>query len=103
AINTWYHPHARRAEGARLAPAERLRGVAEVQLGLGAELALAEAERCFSCGHCTGCDNCYYFCPDMAIRRVARGYAVAEDYCKGCGLCAYECPTGSIVMREESK
>ena len=47
--------------------------------------------------------NCYYYCPDMAIRRVAGGYAVAGDYCKGCGLCVQECPTGSIAMREERK
>ena len=65
------------------------------------EQALAEAGRCFSCGECTFCDNCFNYCPDMAVRRVAGGYAIAEDYCKGCGLCVRECPTGSIVMREE--
>ena len=81
----------------------RLRGQAEVQLGLEAERALAEAARCFSCGYCISCDNCFYYCPDMAISRVPGGYAVAVDYCKGCGLCVAECPSGAIAMREERK
>ena len=103
AINTFYYPPAARSARARLEPAGRLRGHAEVELGLEAAQALAEAARCFSCGRCISCDNCFYYCPDMAIRRVAGGYAVAEDYCKGCGLCVQECPTGSIAMREERK
>jgi len=103
AINTSYHPHAARSASACLEPAERLRGHVEVQLGIAAEQAHAEAVRCFSCGRCISCDNCYYYCPDMAISRVAGGYAVAADYCKGCGLCVRECPTGSIAMREERK
>jgi len=79
AINTFYHPKARRSE------------------------TLAEAARCFSCGLCTLCDNCLQFCPDMAVRRATGGYTIALEYCKGCGLCVQECPTGAIVMREETK
>lgn len=86
AINTFYHPSAARA-------AERER--------LAAEEALAESARCFSCGRCTLCDNCFRYCPDMAVRRVADGYEIAADYCKGCGLCVQECPTGVLSMREE--
>lgn len=86
AINTFYHPRAPRAEA---------------QDGLWAEQALAEAARCFSCGRCTFCDNCFQYCPDMAVRRVAGGYAIAAEYCKGCGLCVRECPTGSLALREE--
>jgi NADPH-dependent glutamate synthase beta subunit-like oxidoreductase/Pyruvate/2-oxoacid:ferredoxin oxidoreductase delta subunit len=85
AINTFYHPRAARAAGDELS----------------AQDALAEAARCFSCGRCTLCDNCYRFCPDMAVRRVAGGYEIAAEYCKGCGLCVQECPTGSLAMREE--
>ncbi len=87
AINTFYHPHAARPEGARPA--------------LDGRQALAEAGRCFSCGRCVFRDNCFHYCPDMAVRRVPGGYAVADEYCKGCGLCARECPTGSIAMQEE--
>lgn len=64
---------------------------------------LTEAARCFSCGRCTLCDNCFQYCPDMAVRRVAGGYEIALEYCKGCGLCVAECPTGSIAMEEERK
>jgi NADPH-dependent glutamate synthase beta subunit-like oxidoreductase len=103
AINTFYYPPAARAERERLGAEERLRLHAEVELGLRDEQALAEAARCFSCGRCILCDNCFHYCPDMAIRRVPGGYEVNGDYCKGCGLCVAECPTGSIAMREECK
>lgn len=79
AINTFYHPHQESSDP------------------------LTEAARCFSCGRCTLCDNCYQYCPDMAVRRVAGGYEIALEYCKGCGLCVAECPTGSIAMEEERK
>lgn len=79
AINTFYHPHRESSDP------------------------LTEAARCFSCGRCTLCDNCFQYCPDMAVRRVAGGYEIALEYCKGCGLCVAECPTGSIAMQEERK
>jgi len=78
-----------------------MRSDAEVQLGLEIEQALAESERCFSCGTCTHCDNCVVYCPDMAVIRAGDGYAVLTDFCKGCGLCVKECPTGSMKMQEE--
>ena len=101
AIATFYHPRRARQPAQRLEPAERLEGEAEVQLGFDAAQALAESERCFSCGQCIFCDNCYYYCPDLAISRVSGGYAVNGDYCKGCGICVRECPTGSMEMVEE--
>lgn len=101
AIALHHHPQqARVAEQVR-PPAERVASGLEVQLGLDLEAALAEAGRCFSCGACTQCDNCFHYCPDLAIRRVPGGYQVLTDYCKGCGMCVKECPTGSLVMREE--
>jgi Pyruvate/2-oxoacid:ferredoxin oxidoreductase delta subunit len=105
AIAGFYHPRAARAPERRLDVELRLAGdgEAEVQLGLLPEEALAEAKRCFSCGNCTFCDNCYHYCPDLAVKRVAGGYAVDADYCKGCGICVRECPTGSMEMLEEAK
>jgi NADPH-dependent glutamate synthase beta subunit-like oxidoreductase/Pyruvate/2-oxoacid:ferredoxin oxidoreductase delta subunit len=100
-INLHYHPAQPRPADRRLAPADRLVCDAEVQLGLDIERALAETERCFSCGTCTHCDNCVNYCPDMAVRRAGDGYVVLTDYCKGCGLCVKECPTGSMKMLEE--
>lgn len=81
---------------------KRLAGFGEVQLPLSADSAQSEAERCFSCGTCTQCDNCFFYCPDMAITKTEGGYEVDSDYCKGCGLCVAECPTGSIHMQEDT-
>jgi NADPH-dependent glutamate synthase beta subunit-like oxidoreductase len=101
AIATFYYPRQARQAAGRREAAERLGGEAEVQLGFDAAQALAESERCFSCGQCVFCDNCYYYCPDLAVNRVPDGYAVNGDYCKGCGICVRECPTGSMEMVEE--
>jgi len=101
AIATFYYPHRARPAARRLEAAQRQEGEAEVQLGFDATQALAESERCFSCGQCVFCDNCFHYCPDLAVSRVAGGYAVNGDYCKGCGICVRECPTGSMEMVEE--
>jgi len=102
-IATWYYPKApRTVEHVRL-PSERHGAALEVQLGLEIEQALAEAERCFSCGTCIQCDHCVIYCPDLAVHRIGEGYEVLADYCKGCGLCVRECPTGSMKMVEERR
>ncbi|MEO7939023.1 MAG: 4Fe-4S dicluster domain-containing protein, partial [Burkholderiaceae bacterium] len=100
-IATTYHPPASRAAEDRLGVADRLASGAEVQLPLSIAQALAESERCFSCGQCTHCDNCLHYCPDLAIVRSNGDYAVLTDYCKGCGVCVAECPSGSMLMQEE--
>ncbi len=69
------------------------------------EQAVAEANRCMSCGMCFECDNCVIFCPQDAVHRVKKtqstmGRYVATDYdkCIGCHICADVCPTGYIQM-----
>ncbi len=102
AIASFYYPDAERAAAPRLDASRRLGSDAEVQQGLDADRARAEAQRCFSCGTCIACDNCFQYCPDLAIRRLpGGGYEVDGDYCKGCGVCVRECPTGSMEMVEE--
>ena len=101
AINTDYHPHRARAGDPNVSPRQRVDGFAEVHLPLDTATVRAESERCFSCGHCTFCNNCFFYCPDMAVARRADGYSVLTDYCKGCGLCVQECPTGAVAMRED--
>ena len=102
-INLHYHPGRSRAGDERRAAAARLVDGSEVQLGLDAQAALAEAARCFSCGTCTHCDNCVTYCPDFAVQPLDGGYTVLADYCKGCGVCVKECPTGSMTMQEEKR
>jgi len=60
--------------------------------------ARAEAQRCFSCGACNGCDNCYRYCPDMAVIKQDGRYEVNLDYCKGCLVCFEECPRHAIEV-----
>jgi len=101
-INTNYYPKAVREVQQLTKVADRRASFDEVELGLAPGEALAESKRCFSCGTCTFCDNCFYYCPDIAISKLGNGYSVNGDYCKGCGLCVKECPTGSIVMRADA-
>lgn len=101
-INTNYHPRDSRAAQQLIPATERQVGFNEVELGLSVDAVLAESRRCFSCGNCTFCDNCFYYCPDMAISREDGGYSVDDDFCKGCGLCVRECPTGSLIMQRET-
>jgi len=102
-IATAYYPKQARAAEQRLDAAQRVKSDVEVQLGLELERALAESERCFSCGTCVFCDNCVNYCPDLAVKGGPDGYVVLTDYCKGCGLCVKECPTGSMKMVEEAR
>jgi NADPH-dependent glutamate synthase beta subunit-like oxidoreductase len=99
-LNTAYFRHAPRTE-APLAPAEtrRTSQVTEVTLSYSREQAVAEADRCMSCGVCNGCDNCYIVCPDVSVMRDAREngrYSIRTHYCKGCLVCVQECPTGCL-------
>ena len=99
-LNTAYFRHAPRTE-APLAPAgtRRTSQVTEVTLAYSREEALAEADRCMSCGVCNGCDNCYIVCPDVSVMRDTRQnghYSIRTHYCKGCLVCVQECPTGCL-------
>ena len=99
-LNTAYFRHAPRTE-APLAPAGTRRSsqVTEVTLAYSREQALAEADRCMSCGVCNGCDNCYIVCPDVSVMRDTRQnghYSIRTHYCKGCLVCVQECPTGCL-------
>ncbi len=73
--------------------------------GLTEEQAIAEGQRCMSCGMCFECDNCVIYCPQDAVFRVKKdqravGRYVDTDYtkCVGCYICMEVCPTGYIKM-----
>lgn len=95
AREAWHHD--------RYLPAERTRRTfAEANHGLAYEAAVAEAQRCFNCAVCNGCEVCMVFCPDVAISRAPDGRLVIDyAHCKGCGICAAECPRGAITMTRE--
>jgi Pyruvate/2-oxoacid:ferredoxin oxidoreductase delta subunit len=99
-LNTAYFKHAPRIEAPMTPPAERVRDQeTEVTLAYSTEQAIAEADRCMSCGVCNGCDNCYIVCPDVSVMRDAREnghYSIRTRYCKGCLVCVQECPTGCL-------
>jgi Pyruvate/2-oxoacid:ferredoxin oxidoreductase delta subunit len=103
-VNLFYFPRQRRVEIPIQAEAGPLRHFDEVVGGLSWAAAAAEASRCFTCGECTACDNCYVFCPDAAVvpDRATGDYAIDLDHCKGCGICVTECPRGALTWRREA-
>lgn len=79
-------------------------GFEETVAALDPQGAIREANRCFGCGFCNGCGNCYVYCPDMAtFFSKLKGLQIDYDYCKGCGICVRECPRGVITQVEETE
>jgi NADPH-dependent glutamate synthase beta subunit-like oxidoreductase len=98
-MNMTYFPKFPRVQQAMLPPPSRRRTQEEVIQAYSEEQAQAEAGRCFSCGTCNACDNCYLVCPEPCIIRYDRSnglYKILVDYCKGCRVCIEECPTGCL-------
>ncbi len=98
-MNMTYFPHFPRVKQAMLTPMARRSTQQEVILAYSEEQASEEASRCFSCGTCNACDNCYLVCPEPCIVRSVRSnglYKILVDYCKGCRVCIEECPTGCL-------
>jgi len=102
-INADYFQLSQRISQPRLLTEERITTFDEVDLKISAGMAIREAERCFNCGLCNQCDNCYLFCPDLSIIRdtTPPGRHIDYDHCKGCGLCVAECPRNAMVLEEE--
>ncbi|MCP2604806.1 NAD(P)-binding protein [Candidatus Aminicenantes bacterium AH-873-B07] len=99
-INLDYFEKERRIEPLKIDLQRRKKTFEEVWNSYKVETLVKEAKRCFSCGVCNKCDNCWVFCPDISIIRN-KEYSVNYDYCKGCGICARECPRYVITMEEE--
>ncbi|MFA5795111.1 MAG: NAD(P)-binding protein [Candidatus Brocadiia bacterium] len=102
-LNTAYFEVAPRMDMQKLPVNKRTSSFDEVLQGYKDETLHKESTRCFSCGVCNKCDNCFIFCPDMAVLKKKSGYEFNYDYCKGCGVCVTECPRRAISLVEEKR
>jgi len=98
-IKTEWYKEAPRHERAHVPVAER-GPETEIELGLTAEQALAEARRCFSCGMCMDCETCWMYCTNNCFAKLPKGehYKVKLELCNGCKKCAEACPCGYIEL-----
>jgi len=104
-LNTDYFEPSKRHQESKGPVKQRTKGFGEVTATFPESIAVEEAERCFSCGTCDGCENCYVFCPDASILKTEDilSHQVDYDFCKGCGICFSECPRGAISLKEETR
>ncbi len=97
-LNLDYFKKSPRSHLPTLPPKKATKSFHEVEKGLSHPQAIRSAKRCFNCGICSFCSNCYEFCPDLAIhlddRKMQR--EIDYDHCKGCGICIEECPRAAI-------
>jgi len=103
-LNTFFFEHSKRIEMRKLDRNKVLKGFSEVNLGFTSDEARKASSRCFSCGTCNYCHNCYFFCPEGAISLdpLHQTKTVDLDHCKGCGTCAKVCPRYVVLMKELS-
>ena len=103
-INTLYFEPSQRVRMRKRQRNKILKGFSEVNLGYNAKEANFSASRCFSCGTCNYCYNCYFFCPEgvISLNPLDRTRVVDYLHCKGCGTCAKACPRSVVVMKELS-
>jgi len=99
----WYEAKPR-SERNVLSPEERLaKPLEEMDLGTTHEEAIEETTRCFSCGLCFGCENCWMYCQSNCFKRIKKlspGHYFDIDLstCDGCRKCAEECPCGFLEL-----
>jgi len=76
---------------------------AEVCLGIDEDQFITEARRCFSCGSCFGCEQCWMFCTMQSFARLADPvpgvyFSLSLDFCLECGKCIEVCPCGFLEV-----
>jgi len=103
-LNVNYFSRSPRAQASQMPVSNRVSDFKEVNLGLPREAAIAEAERCFHCGNCNLCENCYIFCPDIAISLddETHSFIIDRTLCKSCGICIKECPRNALSWEDGS-
>jgi len=100
-LNPLYFEPSQRVKIRKRSRAKTLKNFSEVNMGLRADEARFSASRCFSCGTCNYCYNCYFFCPEgvVSLDPFSRTRTVDFSHCKGCGTCAKACPRAVVEMR----
>jgi NADPH-dependent glutamate synthase beta subunit-like oxidoreductase/NAD-dependent dihydropyrimidine dehydrogenase PreA subunit len=78
-------------------------GSAEVTGTIDEAQFLAETERCYSCGSCFGCEQCFMYCTTGCFTRVEEAttgvyFTLALDECHECGKCIEVCPCGFLEV-----
>ena len=97
-VNTDYFSIQARQSRPHLEPEDRSH-FNEVNTDVPTDVAIQEASRCFNCGECTVCGNCFIYCPDSAIVQGEDGFfTIDNQQCKGCGQCVEECPRDAMSM-----
>jgi len=97
-----YYADRARAELPRVPVAQRLaRPDAEVRGTISEEAFLEEITRCFSCGLCFGCEQCFMYCNAAAYTKLdevrpGAYFAFDLDRCEKCGKCIEICPCGFL-------
>lgn len=101
-INLDYFHHIAKIEPEKLSIKEYKDNFQEQKIGYSEDEAIKESSRCFNCGTCNQCDNCFTVCPDVAIRRDHKSnrYRINYNYCKGCLVCVHECPRAAMTFKE---
>jgi NADPH-dependent glutamate synthase beta subunit-like oxidoreductase/Pyruvate/2-oxoacid:ferredoxin oxidoreductase delta subunit len=98
--HAYFRRQARVADAAAPVEADGVGALAEETQTIAAADALAEIERCYSCGYCNHCGTCFVFCPDAAIG-WDDGPTFDYEFCKGCGICVTECPGHVLLFVKE--
>jgi formate dehydrogenase major subunit len=78
-------------------------GMTEVAGTISEEQFLAEIQRCYSCGSCFGCEQCFMYCTAGGITRLEEPrpgmyFALNLDACQECGKCVEVCPCGFLEV-----
>ena len=106
-ILTDFHQSCARPNPGRLDVAQALAHPdAEVNFGIDESQFLMEVERCFSCGSCFGCRQCWMFCTALSftpLDEVGPGnyFSLSLDACRECGKCVDVCPCGFLQLADE--
>jgi formate dehydrogenase major subunit len=90
-----------------LTPEQRLQPeMPEVGATISEAQFLAEVERCFSCGLCFGCEQCYMYCTAGCFTRLEEPrpglyFSLSLDACQECGKCVEVCPCGYLEAAQD--